>query len=415
VLNFLIKAADLAADIAGINPTSFAADEMLAHAENYAGRPLRDSSVEGALSRLLRAYREEANLSVFGALAAKWDVMRCLANLIRFEKEEEHDARILRGAIEKPIFITGLPRSGTTFLHSLAALDPANRTPLTWQTISPYPAEGRTNGADNRRKRVARQLRTFERLTPGIRQLHPLSADAPQECTDITAQIFESLRFDTMYHVPSYQRWLDARGHVGAYRFHKRFLQHLQIQSDPGQWFLKCPDHVFAFDAIDAVYPDARFVFVHRDPLSVLPSVAKLTALLRRPFTRALDEHQIGQQVTERWSEGTRLMIERCVNWRGGRHRIFHVHYEELTAKPLETVIALYDRFDLDFGGKARARMRDFLERTPHGGYGNNRYSFEEFGLERRELQRRFGNYAAYFDITGCKPSNRQEEARGTA
>jgi hypothetical protein len=208
---------------------------------------------------------------------------------------------------------------------------------------------------------------------------------------------------------------LDARGHVGAYRFHKRFLQHLQIQSDPGQWFLKCPDHVFAFDAIDAVYPDARFVFVHRDPLSVLPSVAKLTALLRRPFTRALDEHQIGQQVTERWSEGTRLMIERCVNWRGGRHRIFHVHYEELTAKPLETVIALYDRFDLDFGGKARARMRDFLERTPHGGYGNNRYSFEEFGLERRELQRRFGNYAAYFDITGCKPSNRQEEARGTA
>jgi hypothetical protein len=191
------------------------------------------------------------------------------------------------------------------------------------------------------------------------------------------------MRFDTTHHVPSYQNWLEAQGHTGAYRFHKRFLQHLQFQSGRGRWVLKCPDHVFAFDAIDAIYPDARFVFVHRNPLSVLPSVAKLTALLRRPFTRELHPGAIGRQVTERWAQGARLIIERCKRSRKP-DRIFHVHYDELTAKPLEVVAALYDRFGLEFSGPAYRKMADFIQHTPRGGYGSNRYSFEEFDLNRK-------------------------------
>jgi hypothetical protein len=415
VLNLLIKAVDRAADIAGIIPAALVTEKLIAHAERSAGRALGDRSVEGALTRLLRAYEEEANLSIFGAAAARWDILRCLINLIRFEKEEADDPQILHRVIEKPIFVTGLPRSGTTFLHSLAAMDPANRAPLCWQTICPYPPLRSAKGSDNRRNRVAVQLRTFERLTPGIGQLHPLSADAPQECTDITAQIFESLRFDTTHHIPSYQRWLEAKGHLDAYCFHKRFLQHLQSQSGAGQWFLKCPDHVFAFDAIDAVYPDARFVFVHRDPLSVLPSVAKLTALLRAPFTRGLDRLQIGRQVSGRWVQGARLIVERCRRWDGARDRIFHVHYEDLTAKPLDVMAALYDRFGLELRDAARGQMRDFLERTPRGGYGNNRYSFEEFGLEREELQQHFADYVRLFDVAGRKPSYGEDQAMGVA
>ena len=401
MLDLLIKAVDRAAGIAGITPSGLVAEKLIAHAERSTGRQLRGRNVEDALARLVRAYEEEANLSVFGAVAARWDILRCLINLIRFEKEEAENPHILQGTIEKPIFVTGLPRSGTTFLHSLAASDPANRAPLCWQTICPYPPLRAPKGGDKRRTRVAGQLRTFERLTPGIGQLHPLSADAPQECTDITAQIFQSLRFDTTHHIPSYQSWLEAHGHVEAYRFHKRFLQHLQCQSGAGQWFLKCPDHVFAFDAIDAVYPDARFVFVHRDPMAVLPSVAKLTALLRKPFTRALDRLQIGRQVTERWAHGSRLIVERCRHWEGARERVFHVHYEELTAKPLDVMAALYDRFGLRWSDAAHAGMRDFLGRMPRGGYGNNHYSFEEFGLERTELQQQFADYVETFGVAG--------------
>ena len=414
MLHVLVQAADKAARAAGVEPGGYSPRKIIAQAERQNGRALRDRSIETALTKLLRAYATEADLSLFGSAAARWDVLRCLANLIRLEAEEDRCPHILRESIEKPIFITGLPRSGTTFLHTLAALDPDNRSPSCWQTIYPYPEAADKRGRDGRARRVAGQLRIFEHLTPGITKLHPLSAEAPQECTEITSHVFQSMRFDTTHHVPSYQNWLDARGHVDAYRFHKRFLQHLQFQAGWGRWFLKCPDHVFAFDAIDSVYPDARFVFVHRNPLSVLPSVAKLTAMLRRPFTRALHPAAIGRQVTERWVYGARLITERAKRARR-QERIFHVHYDELTAKPLDVIAALYDRFGLELTGTARRRMDHFIRSTPRGGYGSNSYSFEEFGLEPHQLHERFAEYLSYFDIARRKTSDRKDQAMEVA
>src|SRR5208337_341980 len=144
-------------------------------------------------------------------------------------------------------------------------------------------------------------------LAPAFQALHPLEAISPQECSEITAHVFRSLRFDTNYHIPSYRAWLDADpvGHLPAYQFHRRFLQHLQHQAgpraSPPRWVLKCPDHLFALEAIRAVYPDARLVFVHRDPVKVLLSVARLTEVLRRPFTRDLDPRTIGRDESARW------------------------------------------------------------------------------------------------------------------
>jgi len=133
--------------------------------------------------------------------------------------------------IERPIFIAGLPRSGTTFLHQLLAADEGNMVPRVWQLIHPYPTLGNDAKNDRRRSRVARQLRLFQVLAPGFRQMHPIGADSPQECSEITAHVFASSRFDTTYSVPSYRQWLDRKGHFDAFRFHKRFLQHLQHQT----------------------------------------------------------------------------------------------------------------------------------------------------------------------------------------
>src|SRR5262249_8838494 len=157
---------------------------------------------------------------------------------------------------------------------------------------------------------VARQFAAFLRIAPELPSLHPLAADDSQECIEITGQVMRSMRFDTTHYVPTYQRWLDAEGHREAYHFHKRFLQHLQHQNGSGRWVLKSPDHIFALDALLDVYPDARLVFVHRDPLRVLSSVAKLTEILRQPFTREVDRLQIGRQVSERWRQGAKLLIE---------------------------------------------------------------------------------------------------------
>src|SRR5258708_33377369 len=155
----------------------------------------------------------------------------------------------------------GLARWGTTFLHGLVAMDQANQIPRVWQLIDTYPALAASRYGDRRQQQVGRQLRVFGMLAPEFPRMHPIGPESPQECSEITAHVFASLRFDSTYSVPSYRRWLDGVAHLDAYRFHKRFLQHLQYQSRSSRgWALKCPDHPFALDAIRAVFPDARLL-----------------------------------------------------------------------------------------------------------------------------------------------------------
>jgi hypothetical protein len=356
-----------------------------------------DQFLEG-LAMLLAALETEANLSLVGRLAVRWDVIRCLRNLLRLRQEEQRAPGLSEAPIRSPLIITGLPRSGTTFLHRLLDCDPAMRSPSCWQTMAPYaPAHGR----DRRVEQTERELRTFAHMAPGFRDVHPLTARMPQECTEITAQVFQSLRFDTTFRIPSYLAWQDAHGHALAYRFHKRFLQHLQHQSgdDPKQvqWVLKCPDHVFALDAVRAVYPDARIVFLHRDPLKVLPSVAKLTEILRQPFTQAQDPAEIGAQVTSRWHQGVEAMMH-AANSTEGAETIHHIHYRDLTSDPLGTIARLYTHFGMPLGDDAVRGITTEVSRETRGGYGRNVYHFGDHGLD---AQRERGFFAGYMNRFG--------------
>jgi hypothetical protein len=371
-------------------------DTLLAAARRRTGlNEFGDADFLGPLRLLLTACHEEAALSLVGRIATRWDVVRFLGNLLRLHDEEQRAPAILRQRIERPIFITGLPRSGTTFLHRLLLEDPQNRGPRVWQTIAPYPPR---RGRDDRLRRVARQLRAFERLAPEFRALHPLEADSPQECSEISAHAFRSLRFDTTYRIPSYRRWLDQAGHLPAYRMHRRFLQHLQHQSPGGRWVLKCPDHLFALDALRTVYPDARLVFVHRDPVKVLLSVAKLTEVLRRPFTRRLDPREIGRQESARWLEGTRRMLA-VGDDAGLAEPVHHVHHAALTADPVGTVAGVYRHFGLPLDPDVAGAIARFAGGLPNGGYGPRNYRFEDHGLNADAEREKFRCYVERFGI----------------
>ena len=352
------------------------------------------------LAVLLRAYEEEAELGAFGRVAVRWDMLRFLSNLLRLRDEEKRAPEILDEPIKRPVFILGLPRSGTTFLHNLLAEDPANLVPRAWQTIYLYPVRrASANSTDRRPKIVARQFASFLRLVPELPTLHPLDANAAQECIEITGHVMRSLRFDTTHYVPSYQEWLEEAGHLEAYRFHKRFLQHLQHQNHHGVWILKSPDHIFALNTLIEVYPDARFVFVHRDPMKVIASVARLTEILRSPFARRIDRLQIGRQVTDRWVQGSEMLIEASELFRLSPERIFHVRYKDLVADPISIVSALYQNFGRTLGGRAEAALKRALVQRPNGGYGQNHYSFEDYGIDPAAEGRRFSTYVAYFRI----------------
>jgi hypothetical protein len=355
-----------------------------------------DTPFAEALEVLLRSCREEADLSLFGRLALRWDSIRFLSNLLRLRAEERRRPEILDLPVERPILIAGLPRSGTTFLHSLLAEDPENLVPRVWQLIHPYPARA---GADRRVQQVSRQLRMFSWLAPEFRHLHPIAAASPQECSEITAHVFASLRFDTTYRIPSYRRWLDATGHIDAYRFHRRFLQHLQYQAGrSGRWVLKCPDHIFALAAIAEIYPDARIVFVHRDPLAVLLSVARLTGVLRRPFTRRIDRFEIGRGDSERWHSAAELMIAAATR-PPFAEPILHVHYTDLVGDPLGTVAAIYRHFGIELKPAAAEAIRRLVTAKPDGGYRARRYRFAEHGLDGPRERGRFARYMAHFGI----------------
>ncbi|HEY4038405.1 MAG TPA: sulfotransferase [Burkholderiaceae bacterium] len=362
-----------------------------------------------SLQNLLRACYEDANLSLVGRIATRWDVVRFLSNLLRLFDEEQRAPGILTRPVGRPMFISGLPRSGTTFLHSLLAEDPANLVPRVWQLIHPYPLGNSESGLDRRVRRVARQLRLFGLLAPDFPRMHPIDAGSPQECSEITAHVFASLRFDTTYRIPSYRQWLDEIGHLAAYRFHKRFLQHLQHQTaGGGRWVLKCPDHVFALDAIRAVYPDARLVFVHRDPLAVLLSVARLTETLRRPFTRSIDKAEIGRQDSDRWLAATERMIAAAQEQRFVEP-IFHVQYLDLVRDPVGTVAALYGHFGDTLHPDAAARIGRLVEARPNGGYGAHGSRLEEYGLDAALERERYARYMAHF---GIQPEPRRRSAQ---
>ncbi len=344
-----------------------------------------------ALRRLIDSFCLEARLSPFGAASARWDILRQLGNLLQLQQRFKQQPALANQHINAPIFITGLPRSGSTFLHRLLAQDPANRVPRHHQVIHPFNSDSA--------RRARHELALLSVISPRLSAVHPMNAQTPQECTEIFSNNFASLRFDTTHRVPEYCQWLDARGSRDAYALHRRFLQYWQHgETTAVCWILKSPDHVFTLDDLLAVYPGARLVFTHRDPRAVLPSVANLTVLLRRLFSRAVDPREIGQQVLTRWRDGAERMMEADHRLRDSG-RLLHLCYEDLVNHPMTAVERIYRTFERPLSDAARSRMQTFIERHRTGDYAYNHYPLDAFGFDDAALGERFSSYRGYFHL----------------
>jgi len=357
-----------------------------------------DAGARAGLARLLESIEAESDLALFGRLALHWDMRRLLENAQLVADAHRDNPALAQREIEAPIFILGLPRSGTSYLHSLMAEDPDNLVPRNWQTMFPAPRPKNFDPAQDKNARmVDRQFALFAGMAPGFEDMHPTSADSPQECSEITAHVFQSLRFDTTHRVPGYFAWLEAHGHDAALEYHKKFLQFLQ-QGLTGRWVLKCPDHTFTLDAILRAYPDARFVIVHRDPIAVLGSVAHLTEVLRKPFLKNIDQAEIGAQVAERWTQGANLLLEFDRREDVPAERKYHLHYNELTAAPLAAIARIYAQFGLNATDGAFAAMSRVIEAKPQGGYAKHApYRLDAFKLNLPALTAAFAPYVTEY------------------
>jgi len=234
---------------------------------------------------------------------------------------------------------------------------------------------------------------------PGFRRVHLIDARLPQECIAITGHSFISYLFESMYFVHSYRAWHDSRDKRPAYEYHKEFLQHLQCRAPGTHWVLKAPSHLFAIEALLQVYPDARIVITHRDPLRVLPSCASFTEVLRGAFTDCLDRRTLGIEIARHWEKGARHAVELTKSNGNSRASFLNVMYADLVREPMSVVRSIYRYFDIELTRESEMAMSRFLVKNPQNRHGEHRYSLGQFGLDRDIERRRFEFYANFFEI----------------
>jgi hypothetical protein len=362
-----------------------------------------DPAFREPLRRLLASVEAEARLSAIGRIAARHDLTGMLVNRLLIERDRARHPDIAAEVIRRPLVITGLPRTGSTFLHGLLAQDPANRTPRHWELRSPSPPPDRaTYDTDPRIARAARDIRWFLRLAPRFKAIHPVGALLPEECVVILSHSFLSFQFSSTWFVPSYQSWLDQADLEPAYRYHHQLLQHLQWRCRGERWLLKAPPHLRGLRPLFATYPDANVIVTHRDPLEVVASVTSLHVVLRQAFSRDVDPLLVGPEVAAMLADDIRCGFADREAGCAPAERFLDVWYSELMEDPLAVVQCIYRHFDLPLSEAVMQAMRRYLATNPKDQHGPHRYGLDEFGLDPRVERARYRTYVERF---GTPPS----------
>jgi hypothetical protein len=352
------------------------------------------------LSRLLEACEREAKLNVIGKMALRGDVVRILCNRLHLTRDRKIYREIAQQEIREPLFIVGLPRSGTTLLHILLAADPAHRAPLTWEVMSPSPPSD-----EDRQQRIRhanRNLAMLRWLAPTFESVHATGAELPQECVSLMSPTFMSDQFDTMYNVPSYRDWFFAQDLRPAYEVHRRSLQHFQFRRAVDRWVLKAPAHMFAAPALLSIYPDARFVQIHRDPIEAVASVSSLVTILRRVFSDDVDPIQIGRDAMSYWAQALKTFMR--TRDQLPADQVCDLRYDDIRRDPIAAARQVYRHFGWEFSSEIETRMRAILVRQNSHSNGVHRYHAAYFRLES------MNGFADYCQRFGFSQSGERSE-----
>lgn len=381
----------------------FTRDRFVADAVEATGlEDFGEDSWQEGLDRYLDSLVATARLNEIGVGVASDGIRNDLTNRLLLEQWRKDHPAVARQAIVRPIVIVGQPRTGTSILHDLLAQDPANRAPMSWEVERPVPAPTtETFWTDPRIAECQAAFDLVESIIPGFTSFHELGAQLAQEDVRIFNNDFKSMIYPLQFEVPAYNRWLLHEADMAsAYRWHRRFLQHLQSGHAGERWVLKSPVHMWHLDALLAAYPDAIVVQTHRDPLKVIASVSALGASLREMTTDHFDVRTLAQQ----YRDDIVVCLDRALAARRGgvvpAGQVVDIRFKEFRRDPLAAVAGLYDALGLSLSEEAERRMRAFL--AAHPGDPDNalrRYSFDDTGLDEAELRARVAEYQEHFGV----------------
>jgi hypothetical protein len=357
------------------------------------------------LDRLVDALGREGRLTSLGGEILRMRLGMLLANRLRIEEVYRRNPAIDAEVVAAPLFIIGLPRTGTTALSQLLALDPQVRSLRLWESSDPVPPpEAATEDTDSRIAETAAGLAVMYETFPKMASLHHETATGPTECQDLLGMGFRTAHFDGMAHVPSYTDWVLGCDMVPAYRYHRRVLRLLQWHCPPRLWHLKTPVHMLALDALDSQYPDARFLWTHRDPAEVLGSVCSLVGYVRSWVSDGDDSAELGGQQTALWSEALR----RAMAFRGkvGEQRFADVSFPSLNADPVSTVGAAYEQLGLELSDDGARHMTAWSTENRQGSHGVHEYALEDFGITTDAVRDGFRFYTERFAAETGAPTD---------
>jgi sulfotransferase family protein len=371
-------------------------DELIETARAQTGLDdLGDIPYAEPLDVIVDSLNREARLDEDREQAAATTLVGLLAKRLRLVDDRKRNPSIADEKIVAPVFILGLPRTGSTHLHALMAQVDGIRTPRYWEMQLPSPPpEAATFDTD---PRIAQIQAVLDHIPEEMLQRHPMAPNRPEQCNMLNDWSLIHQALLAYYEIPSYRDWLFNADYRPAFEAHRRTLQHLQWHA-PGQWVLKYPKHLIALEVLLETYPDAHIIWTHRDPGVVIPSVCSFTGYIRSA-NPSYDPLRYGPE----WTLFEELVLRRGLSVRDrmpdADTRIHDLHYRDLMADPVGAVGRAFDQFDIPFSDESARSVQAWIDAHPQTEHGVHRYTAEEFGLDRDHLRERFSFYTERFGV----------------
>jgi hypothetical protein len=350
---------------------------------------------EGRLEILLRGLREVRPLTASGQVGFFAQMLQLLKNRLLLIDLLARHPEIHEVELTPPIIIVGLPRTGTTHLHSLLASDPALRSLPYWESLEPIalPSEAGVE-PDPRRQRTDAAVWFLNQVMPLFPLMHEMTTDHVHEEIQLLAVDFSTMFFETLAPVPEWQRHYRANEQTPHYRFLRTFLQALQFRRGGGRWVLKSPQHLEQLPVLAEVFPDATTVVTHRDPVEVIVSMATMIVYSARMYADTIDTGALGRA----WADRIGVLLDACLRDRDvwPADRSIDVRFDEFMADELATARAIYELAGQPYDPAEQA-FAEYLAGHRRGRHGTIDYRAADVGLDVEELRSRFEAYGERF------------------
>ena len=349
------------------------------------------------LTAALAALEAEDGLSAEGRDRALAQFQDNLARLAAVVRDRAANPEIADVAIDRPVFILGLPRCGTSILHALIGADPAVRTPLQWEVAAPSPPpEAASFGTDPRADAFdAYVAANFTGAWADVLKAHPIGARVPQECGMVLETAFQGINPTMLFRLPGYYEWYRSADTSFGYRVHKMWLQHLAWKNPQPRWVLKVQEHAYHLPELLSVYPDAVLVQPHRDPVTVMASISRLIEVIRTVSFTTIDRAALGQELLHLWHDGqVRSMAFRKAN---PQVKVHDLRFKDIVADPVAAVRGVYAHAQMDFTPETESAVRGWWVANPADKHGQHRYELADYGLTREQVESVYADYIATY------------------